>query len=144
WLRIVGGLVGLTEVVRTIRGEAPADRDRGQLARGIRGVGAIEARLAAAVVAALKEAFDRDHVRLELERAELEAQHRRAERALQLELLRQAGDREMARLRLLAGVALVSWLGTLLLARGGTVALGLRIGLGLGWVLLLVALAISL
>ena len=34
--------------------------------------GQIESRLATVVVAALKEAFDRDHTRLELERAQIE------------------------------------------------------------------------
>src|SRR6185295_19692398 len=60
----------------------------------------LEARLSNVVVAALKEAFDRDHARLELERAQLEEQRRRAEEALRLELRRQAADRELARLRL--------------------------------------------
>ena len=51
----------------------------------------------------------------------------------------------MGRLRLLAGVAFVSWLSTLLLAARGTGAsLSSRIGLGLGWTLLLAALAIVL
>src|SRR6187551_3229109 len=57
-------------------------------------VGQIETRLTNVVVAALKEAFDRDHARLELERAQLEEQRRRSEEALRLELRRQAADRE--------------------------------------------------
>ena len=52
------------------------------------------------VVAALKEAFDRDHARLELERGQLEEERRRAAAALQAELRRQAIDRELGRLRL--------------------------------------------
>ena len=43
--------------------------------------GQIETRLAN-VVAALKEAFDRDHARLELERAQVKNSSRRAEEAL--------------------------------------------------------------
>ena len=70
----------------------------------------IEARLTNVVVAALKEAFDRDHARLELERAQLEEQRRRAEAALRAERRRQAVERETARLRLLAGSALVAWI----------------------------------
>ena len=70
-----------------------------------RTAGGLEARMAGVVVAALKEAFDRDSRRLELEREQLAAERQRAERALQLELQRQAGDREIGRLRLLAGVA---------------------------------------
>src|SRR2546430_13789583 len=61
--------------------------------------GQIEARLTNVVVAALKEAFDRDHARLELERAQIEEQRRRAEEALRLELRRQVLDRELGRLR---------------------------------------------
>ena len=72
--------------------------------------GQIEARLTGVVVAALKEAFDRDHARLELERAQLDEQRRRAEEALRAELRRQAADREVARLRLIAGTALGGWI----------------------------------
>ena len=109
-----------------------------------RALGGLETRLAGVVVAALKEAFDRDTRRLELEREQLEAERKRAERALQLELLRQAGDREIGRLRLLAGVAVASWLGTLFFATrliGGGV--GARVALGIGWLLLLAAIGAS-
>src|SRR5213075_3493350 len=64
-------------------------------AAGAQGLGQIETRLTGVVVAALKEAFNRDHARLELERAQLEEQRRRAEEALRLELRRQAIDREL-------------------------------------------------
>lgn len=70
----------------------------------------LEARLTNVVVAALKEAFDRDHARLELEREHLEEQRRRAEAALRAEQRRQAIERETARLRLLAGSALLAWI----------------------------------
>jgi hypothetical protein len=92
----------------------------------------------------LKEAFDRDTRRLELEREQAEAERARAERALRLELRRQAGDREIGRLRLLAGVAVVAWLGTLFFSArlmGGPV--GARAALGFGWLLLLAAVAAS-
>ena len=71
--------------------------------------GHVEARLTGIVVAALKEAFDRDRARLELERAQLDEQRRRADEALRAELRRQALDREVARLRLIAGTALGGW-----------------------------------
>ncbi|HVL68234.1 MAG TPA: hypothetical protein VM364_13305 [Vicinamibacterales bacterium] len=64
--------------------------------------GPLEARLAGVVVAALKEAFDRDKVRMDLERETLEAERARAERALQAELRRQAADRALTQLRLVA------------------------------------------
>src|SRR5439155_14122125 len=107
-----------------------------------RAVGHLETRLAGVVVAALKEAFDRDSRRLELEREQLEADRLRTERALKLELLRQSGDREIGRLRLIAGVAVVSWIGTLFFSpRLVEGALSARLALGAGWLLLLAALA---
>src|SRR5262249_37219808 len=72
--------------------------------------GQIETRLTNVLVAALKEAFDRDHARLELERAQVEEQRRRADEAMRLELRRQAADRELGRLRLLTGATLVGWI----------------------------------
>jgi len=102
-------------------------------------VGQIETRLTNVVVAALKEAFDRDHARMELERAQLEDQRRRAEEAMRLEVRRQAMDRELGRLRLIAAAALIGWITSFVLvavrlsamtpvARGLTAA---------GWLLLL-------
>lgn len=102
----------------------------------------IEARLTGVVVAALKEAFDRDHARLELERAQLEDQRRRAEEALRLELRRQAVDREVARLRFIAATALVGWIAAVAvmvvrLSAASTLSRALS---AVGWLLLLAAL----
>lgn len=104
--------------------------------------GQIETRLTNVVVAALKEAFDRDHDRLELERTHLEEERRRAEAALQLELRRQAADRELARLRLLAAATMVGWLASLALVAAGLAgpSTPARVMLALGWLLLLAAL----
>jgi len=103
----------------------------------------LEATLTNVVVAALKEAFDRDHARLELERAQLDEQRRRAEAAQRLELRRQAADRELGRLRLLAGTALVGWIASIALLglRLGAASLPSRVMLAAGWCLLLGALA---
>jgi hypothetical protein len=137
WLRIIDGVLGATDLVRWARGQPPPDT---RLEAG----GRLEARLAGVVVSALKEAFDRDHQRLELERQRLEEERERAERLLRLEWLRQSGEREIARLRVLAGVALASWLGTLLLvARVTADGVFGRVMLGLTWVFLLTALAAS-
>ena len=106
--------------------------------------GQLEARMTGVIVAALKEAFDRDANRLELEREQAERERLRAERMLKLELLRQAGDREIGRLRLMAAVAIGSWIGTLFFSArliGGPT--GARVMLGAGWLLLLVALSLS-
>src|SRR5439155_23557758 len=99
WLRIIDGVLGATDLVRWVKGQPPADS---------RANTRLESRLAAVVVSALKEAFDRDHQRLELERQRLDEERERADRLLRLEWLRQAGEREIGRLRLLAGVALAS------------------------------------
>jgi hypothetical protein len=142
WLRILDSLLGVTDVVRAVKGRPPAPPEDQELTATPRGLGALETRLAGVVVAALKEAFERDHQRLELERQQMAEERARAERALRLELLRQAGDREIGRLRLLAGVAVASWLGTLFFATRlvGAAADG-RIALGAGWILLIAALA---
>ena len=150
WLRILDVVIGATDLarsrkIRALADEQPQPRQQ-QIEVGAGGSvgGIVEARLASVVVAALKEAFDRDTRRLELEREQAEAERARAERTLRLELRRQAGDREIGRLRLLAGVAVVAWLGTLFFSArliGGPV--GARAALGFGWLLLLAAVAAS-
>jgi hypothetical protein len=146
WLSIVDAVIGVTDVAMSRRStgkKAAKDDPRGVAASPASGdPGTLEARLAGVVVAALKEAFDRDSRRLDLEREQAEAERQRTERALRLELLRQAGDREIGRLRLTAGIAVACWLGTLFfsarLLDGGVAA---RAILGSGWALLLAALA---
>jgi hypothetical protein len=102
----------------------------------------LEATLTNVVVAALKEAFERDHARLELERLQIEEQRRRAEETLRLELRRQAADREVGRLRLLAATALVGWIASIVMFAGRGAAAGTpaRAALAGGWILLLGAL----
>jgi hypothetical protein len=148
WLQILDAVIGVTDIVRSRKIKSLADPQQQQLqpqqldAAGRPVAGALEARLAGVVVAALKEAFDRDARRIEFEREQAAAERERAERALRLELQRQAGDREIGRLRLLAGVAMASWIGTLFfsarLLGGGA---GAKLMLGAGWVLLLAAFA---
>jgi len=146
--RAFDALVALGGAVSKLRGRdapPPADEPTGLTyippAAGL--AGQLEARLTNVVVAALKEAFDRDHERLELERAQLDEQRRRAEEAMRLELRRQAADREVGRLRLLAGTALVGWIASVvtLIARLDTASTISRAVIGVGWLLLLGALA---
>jgi len=146
WLQIIDTAIGLTDLLRSRRMRTAADQQLGQpdLEVAARVPGALEARLAGVMVAALKEVFDRDTKRLELEREQAAIERERAERALRLELWRQAGDREIGRLRLLAGVASACWLGTLFFSArliGGPI--GARVALGVGWALLLGAVAAS-
>ncbi len=105
-------------------------------------LGQLEATLTNVVVAALKEAFDRDHARLELERTQLEEQRRRADEALRMEVRRQAAERELSRLRLLGGTALVGWIASVVAlgARLGAVSTPGRVALAVGWAFLLGAL----
>src|SRR5436309_6361413 len=144
WLRILDVVLGVTDLARSRTPATPVDPDQQlQFDPGRAGpLGGLETRLAGVMVAALKEAFDRDPGRLELGRATLESERERAERALRLELRRQAGDREIGRLRLLAGIAVASWIGTLFFsarALGGGV--GPRLAIGAAWLLLLVSFA---
>src|SRR5687768_18523864 len=115
----------IREAAKRLKGEPPSP-ESGLATTAPSGLsGQIEARLTNVVVAALKEAFDRDHARMELERAQLDEQRRSAEEAMRLEFRRQAADREVGRLRLLAATALVGWLGAVLLlvARLGSVSM---------------------
>jgi hypothetical protein len=143
WLTVVDALVDLTSLALSRKPRRPPEEADAQSLPG-KAIGHLETRLTGVVVAALKEAFDRDASRLELEREQLERERLRAERLLKLELWRQAGDREIGRLRLLAGVAVGSWIGTLLfssrLIEGPPSA---RVMLGAGWALLLAALSLS-
>jgi hypothetical protein len=143
WLRILDTVVGLSNLSgrgRGASGAAPTDLE--QAAGGSRALGQLDARLAGVMVAALKEVFERDTRRLELEREQMERERQRAERLLKLELWRQAGDREIGRLRLLAGVAVASWLGTLFfVSRAAAGPIAARVLTGAGWALLLAALA---
>ena len=144
WLRLLDAFIGVTDLARSrrIRQLAPGGEESQQLDVSGRALGGLETRLAGVVVAALKEAFDRDTRRLELEREELEVERRRTERALQLELLRQAGDREIGRLRLIAGLAVAGWIASFFPAVR-LVPFAARATLGAGWLLLLASVAAS-
>jgi hypothetical protein len=143
WLSIIDTLIDVTNLALSKKSRTPSENleSAGVQARG---AGTVESRMTGVVVAALKEAFDRDAHRLELEREQMERERMRAERLLKLDLLRQAGDREIGRLRLLAAMAVGSWFGTLYFSSrlaGGPI--GPRVLIGVGWLFLLVALSLS-
>ena len=143
WLGVLDAVIGVIDIVRSRRiGKLRQQSDAN--AKGAAGaVGEVETRLAAEI-AALKEALERETRRLDLEREQMEAGRLRAERAMRIELLRQAGDREIGRLRLIAGIAVASWIGTLFfVARLASAAVGARFTFGVGWMLLLGAIAAS-
>jgi hypothetical protein len=140
WLRVFDIVLGITNIAPKKSSPHVPTGEQNPLPSS--GPLHLETRLFGLVISALKEAFNRDNQRLELEREQMEAERQRAERALRLELLRQAGDREIGRLRLLAGVAVSTWLGTLFFAtRLASGTAGARAALGSGWLLLLGALA---
>src|SRR4051812_44069368 len=94
WMRVLDTVSGLAQLTERFRRPATAD-PAGPLAPSGGGgaLGGLEARMAGVLVAALKEAFDRDSTRLEMERSQIEGERRRAEEALRAELRRQAGER---------------------------------------------------
>lgn len=143
WLRVLDAVISLTDIARKVnRRPAAALSDPGSEPAALPAAAPIEARLTGVVVAALKEAFDRDHQRIQFEREQRDADRKRAERLLRLELARQAGDRTIAGLRLVAGIAVVSWLATLLFAGAASnLSVATRVLVGVGWTLLLAALA---
>ena len=143
WLRILDLAIGAADIARAATGggvkNAPPPMPDEKLETTARSGPGLEARLAAVVVAALKEAFDRDARRVDLERQHLADERERAERVLRLELQRQAGEREIGRLRLLAGVAIVAWIGSLALSARFFGGIGARVALGAGWLFLISA-----
>jgi len=138
WAAVVDTVGGLVHIARRFRQGAAEGLSSSQTVPG----GPIEARLAGVVVAALKEAFDRDSVRLEMERSQIDAERQRAEELLRAELHRQAADRIVAQLRLIAVIAVGTWA---LSAALGVWLPGMREGLprvllATGWVFALGAL----
>lgn len=125
-----GGLAQISGRSRKPDAAAPPDADTpsGPLAQ-------LETRLAGVLVAALKEAFDRDRARLDLERSHLEAEQSRAAAALRAELRRQAIDRALGQIRLVAIAAVGVWMlsAALSAAVPGMRAGASRLLLGTSW-----------
>ncbi len=137
WMRVVDTVGGLAQMTGKLR---PRPAEEGAADPG---AGSLEARLAGVVVAALKEAFDRDRARMDLERGQIEAERKRAEEALAAEIRRQAAERALAQLRLIAIIAITGWMLSAVLAAWLP---GMRAGLprtllGAGWSLAFAALA---
>ena len=138
WMRVLDTVSGLARIGGRLRAtldpaypEVPETAARG-----------LETRLAGVVVAALKEAFDRDRARMDLERSQIEAERRRAEEALAAELRRQAAEHALGQLKLLAIMSITMWMLSAALA---VWLPGMRAGLprgllGLGWALAFAAL----
>jgi hypothetical protein len=143
-MRAFDAVMMFRDAARRIRSDAPAPTEIATQAPSPeqRVASQLEATLTNVVVAALKEAFERDRARLELDRLQMEEQRRRAEEALRLEARRQAADREVDRLRWLAGTALAGWVASVVMfiVRAGAISMPSRVALACGWGLLLGAL----
>jgi hypothetical protein len=143
WIRVLDTLSGLAQFAGRVR--RPAEPESAPLTQG-GALGQIEARLAGVVVAALKEAFDRDRVRMDLERTQMESERQRAEEALRAELRRQSAERSLGHLRLVAIMAIGTWM---LSAALGVWLPGMREGaprliMGAGWAFAIATLGCAL
>jgi hypothetical protein len=147
WMRVLETVSGLAQLSTRFRRPADSEPLADALSEsGAPPRGALEARLAGVLVSALKEAFDRDSTRLEMERSQIDAERQRAEEALRAELRRQAGERALGQLRLIAVMAVSAWA---LSAALSVWMPGMRAGvpralLGVGWLFSIGALATSL
>ena len=106
WLRALNAVGTVAEATRYFRGSsAPPDQSpaRAEPAEPL------ETRLANVLVAALREAFDRDRARFDLERDLHDAEEARKERALRLEWLRQSGSQAVVHARHLALLSVAVW-----------------------------------
>jgi hypothetical protein len=159
-MRVLDTLGGFAELAGRVAGRADAARPQTgsgspDAAGAIGPLGQVEARLTGVLIAALKEAFDRDSARLELERAQQqnedrrrESEQRRLDEALHAELRRQAdmarrqsAERALAQLRTVALLAVGAWALSAVIA---VVVPGMRADLprlllGLGWLLAIAA-----
>jgi hypothetical protein len=144
WMRVLDTVGGLVQMAARLRRPDPNEPTGLQNTAGAGGpLGQLETRLTGVVVAALQEAFNRDSARLDLERTQIEAERQRAEQALQAELRRQAADRVLGQLRLIAVMAIGTWA---LSAALGVWLPGMRDGvprmlLAGGWLLVFASLA---
>lgn len=141
WMRILDTVGGLAQMTGKLL-PRPSETGMAQSGDPLAGPGAIEARLAGVVVAALKEAFDRDRARMDMERSQIDAERKRADELLAAELRRQSAERSLGQLKLIAVMAAAGWALSALLAvwlpgmHGGVS----RVLLGAGWLLAFAAL----
>ena len=140
WMRVLDTISGLAQMSGKFLPRVPPEG--GSLATQEPSVGRLETHLAGVVVSALKEAFDRDRTRMDLERAQIESERRRVQEALAAEVRRQATERALSQLRLIAVMALAAWMLSAALA---VWLPGMRSGvprtlLGAGWALAFAAL----
>ena len=104
----------------------------------------LETRLANVVVAALKEAFDRDRARFDLDRELREAERARAEHAFRLEWVQRACEQTLMHIRLAAVLSFGAWVASAgFVVWLAPVATSTKVLLGLGWISLFAAIGAS-
>ena len=107
WLRALNAVGTVAEATKLFRGARGSSRAPETTVET--GATDLETGLANVVVAALKEAFDRDRARFDLERDEREAERAHAQQALRLEWLRQTGTHALGQVRLMTIFSLAVW-----------------------------------
>lgn len=141
WLQLID-IAGNVAQWASGRRKPAAPAETGMASAGGGPLAQLETRLAGVLVAALKEAFDRDKARMDLERAHLDAERERAEQALRAELRRQAAALALGRIRATAVMAMAVWMLSAALAvwMPGMRTGAARYVLGGGWACALAAL----
>ena len=110
WLRLIDIAGNIADWAGRRRAGGQPPPETGLAPGGTGPLAQLETRLAGVLVAALKEAFDRDKARMDLERAHLDAERQRAEEALRAELRRQAAELALGRVRTTAMMAIGVWM----------------------------------
>ena len=141
WMRVIDTVSGLVQMGGRFR-RGPDSDAPAPVEQGAGPLGQLEARLAGVVVAALKEAFDRDRARMDLERSQMESERQRAETLLRTELRRQIAERALSQFRLIAVMAIGIWMLSAVLAvlLPGLREVAPKILMGAGWVFSIAAL----
>jgi len=139
FLRALNAVGTVAEATKYFRGSgAPPD----QSPSTTEPVEPLETRLASVLVAALREAFDRDRERFDLERDFHDAEVARKESVLRLEWIRQTGTGAVTHARNLALLSVSVWVASVAAAGWlAPLALPAKVTLGLGWVGLSAAIA---
>ena len=140
WLRALNAVGTVAEATRLFRGAGQPTDPTLTASEGAGGT--LETRLANVVVAALREAFDRDRERFDLERDLHEAEAARRAEALRFEWLRQTATHALTQTRYLAVLSVVVWVASAI-AAGWLSPLGpaAKSFIGIGWTGLSIAIA---
>jgi len=140
WLRALNAVGTVAEATRFFRGAGQTADQSPAPSEGP--AGSLETRLANVVVAALREAFDRDRARFDFERDLHAAEEARKAEALRLEWLRQTATQALMQTRYLAVLSVVVWIASVISA-GSLSPLGIaaKSFLGVGWAGLSTAIA---